>query len=220
MSIFPRILLIPILALGLGGCAVSSREPGNLSVAKEEIKAYIESKDYDRDLAATAAKAKTWVEKRTAKTGEKLAIVFDIDETVLSNLSHMREEDWGYQPKIWDAWVAESTAPAIDPVRQVYQTAIAKNVTVFFITGRRDREKSATARNLKAQGMGRYAELIVKPDSFPYSRPASQFKAPQRQRITGQGYTIIANIGDQMSDLEGGYSERTFKLPNPFYRIK
>jgi hypothetical protein len=33
------------------------------------------------------------------------------------------------------------------------------------------------------------------------------------------GYTIIANMGDQFSDLEGGFSERTYKLPNPFYYI-
>jgi hypothetical protein len=26
-------------------------------------------------------------------------------------------------------------------------------------------------------------------------------------------------MGDQLSDLEGGYAERTFKLPNPFYWI-
>ena len=29
----------------------------------------------------------------------------------------------------------------------------------------------------------------------------------------------IANVGDQPSDLAGGYAERTFLLPNPFYRI-
>lgn len=33
------------------------------------------------------------------------------------------------------------------------------------------------------------------------------------------GYTIIANIGDQDSDLRGGHAERTFKVPNPFYFI-
>ena len=36
-------------------------------------------------------------------------------------------------------------------------------------------------------------------------------------KITADGYTIIANLGDQESDLAGGYAEKTFKLPNPFY---
>jgi acid phosphatase len=43
--------------------------------------------------------------------------------------------------------------------------------------------------------------------------------APQRRQIEQQGYTIIANIGDQPSDLDGGFSEQTYLLPNPFYRV-
>ena len=39
-------------------------------------------------------------------------------------------------------------------------------------------------------------------------------------RLEAEGYTIIGNIGDQLSDLEGGHAERTFKLPNPFYLTK
>ena len=42
---------------------------------------------------------------------------------------------------------------------------------------------------------------------------------PQRAQIEQQGYTIIANLGDQPSDLAGGYAERTYQLPNPFCRI-
>ena len=34
-----------------------------------------------------------------------------------------------------------------------------------------------------------------------------------------QKLTIIASVGDQWSDLDGGYAERVFKLPNPFYFI-
>lgn len=48
---------------------------------------------------------------------------------------------------------------------------------------------------------------------------AADFKAPQRKAIEDEGYTIVANLGDQHSDLDGGFAERTFLLPNPFYRI-
>jgi HAD superfamily, subfamily IIIB (Acid phosphatase) len=47
----------------------------------------------------------------------------------------------------------------------------------------------------------------------------AEFKAPLRAKIAAMGYTIIANVGDQFSDLEGGFAERTFKLPNSFYYI-
>jgi predicted secreted acid phosphatase len=56
------------------------------------------------------------------------------------------------------------------------------------------------------------------PDGATFAS-AADFKAPTRREIVEQGYTIVLNMGDQLSDLEGGYAERTFKLPNPFYWI-
>lgn len=206
------------LAVILTGCTVPTREPENLTHLKTKVAAYIDGGDYDKDLQRVSDSASAWIVKRSAQGG-KLAIVFDIDETVLSNLPHIRKEDWGYDPDIWGKWVAESSAPAIPSVREVYRNALANNVTVFFITGRRDYENASTARNLKAQGMGTYARLITKPASFPSKTPASQFKAPHRALIEKQGYTVIASIGDQQSDLDGGHAEKTFKLPNPFYFI-
>lgn len=217
MATFPFRILPAALALLLAACA-TSREPANLTHLKSEVATYIDNGTYDSDLRAVSARATSWIEKRSAKGG-KLAIVFDIDETVLSNLPHIRKEDWGYDPDIWGGWVRERKAPALDPVREVYRTALAKNVAVFFITGRKDYEKASTAANLRSQGMGTYAGLIVKPSSFPAGKSAVDFKAPERALIEKQGYTVIASIGDQQSDLDGGHAEKTFKLPNPFYFI-
>jgi len=36
------------------------------------------------------------------------------------------------------------------------------------------------------------------------------------QKLAEAGYTIIATVGDQESDLEGGFAECRFKVPNPF----
>jgi hypothetical protein len=30
---------------------------------------------------------------------------------------------------------------------------------------------------------------------------------------------VVVNLGDQMSDLDGGHAERMYKLPNPFYFV-
>ena len=46
------------------------------------------------------------------------------------------------------------------------------------------------------------------------------FKSRARAKIEREDkVTIIANVGDQRSDLEGGHAECTFKVPNPFYFI-
>ena len=46
-----------------------------------------------------------------------------------------------------------------------------------------------------------------------------ELEAAERKKLVDQGYTIIVNMGDQMSDLDGGFAERTYKLPNPFYFV-
>ncbi len=33
------------------------------------------------------------------------------------------------------------------------------------------------------------------------------------------GYDVILNVGDQVSDLQGGHADRAVKLPNPMYSI-
>lgn len=48
---------------------------------------------------------------------------------------------------------------------------------------------------------------------------AADFKTPIRIQIERLGYTIIANMGDQPSDLLGGHAEKKFLLPDPFYRV-
>jgi acid phosphatase len=213
-----NLLFSLLLSCCLGACASQvSHEPKNLSTAKAEVKAYVDSGKYQADLTAAAAPAKCWIAQRAEQKSGKPAVVFDIDETTLSNLDHMTKADWGYQADSWSQWVMTAKAPAIAPVREVYQTAIANKVTVFFITGRRESEIAATARNLRAQGMGEYKAIYDRADVSKVA--VGPFKTDSRAKITRQGFTIIANIGDQQSDLEGGYAERTFKLPNPFYFI-
>ena len=100
----------------------------------------------------------------------------------------------------------------------MFRQARALNVTVFFITGRPEAQRVATEQNLRAVGYEGYAALHMVPDGAHFAS-AVAFKAPVRARIAAEGYTIIANMGDQPSDLAGGHAERTFLLPNPFYRI-
>jgi HAD superfamily, subfamily IIIB (Acid phosphatase) len=45
------------------------------------------------------------------------------------------------------------------------------------------------------------------------------YKAGTRAYIESQGYDIVADLGDQYSDLNGGYADRTFKMPNPNYYL-
>jgi hypothetical protein len=45
----------------------------------------------------------------------------------------------------------------------------------------------------------------------------THYKTATREHIESMGYDIVANFGDQFSDLNGGFADKTFKMPNPSY---
>lgn len=204
------------LAFG-GGCATATREPANLGPHKRQIRTYVESGDYQRDIASVAAQATSWLEQRAGRrtAGERLAAIFDLDETLFLNWPYLSRQDFGYIESAWQAWVEAASAPAIEPVRDVYQAARRLGVEVIFLTGRAESQRAATERNLRAIDCGEYRRLICKPAGRMGNSAA--FKTAERRQLAAEGWTIIANLGDQESDLAGGYAERTFKLPGPFY---
>jgi acid phosphatase len=208
------------VALACAGCATTTREPANLSAHKQEIREYVRSGAYDRELARIAGQAQRWIERRVKqkRDDERLAVVLDLDETLFLNWSRVDASDFTYVHADWDRWVAQASAPAIEPVRGVFRTAQRNGVEVIFITGRPERHRRDTEENLRRIGCDGYAALVCAPDS--HKGLAADFKTAERKRLTTEGRTIIANLGDQESDLVGGFSERVFKLPNPFYLNK
>jgi predicted secreted acid phosphatase len=51
------------------------------------------------------------------------------------------------------------------------------------------------------------------------SCPTIQYKSGTRAYIESQGYDIVGDFGDQFSDLEGGFADKVFKMPNPNYYL-
>ena len=90
----------------------------------------------------------------------------DDDETLLSNLSHIVANDYGYVPKVWDRWVTEGQAPAIIPVQTVYDTAVRGKIDIFIITGRKESDRAATESYVKRMvkaGLSEAAFFILSP---------------------------------------------------------
>jgi acid phosphatase len=217
MKRFPTLLLAALLVAV--PARVTALEPANLDPHKKEITRYIESGEYGAKVAEVALKATKYIAKRApkAKPDQKLAIVFDIDETVLTNMSVMQEYGFGYNPKLWSDWINQRKAKAIVPVQAVYENALRHEVAVFFITSRLESQRAATERNLRNVGYEVWEGASFRADEDQQS--TRQYKTGARRKIEEAGFTIIANIGDQQSDLDGGHAERTFKLPNPFYMV-
>jgi predicted secreted acid phosphatase len=228
--------VISAAALLLASCATSeqsgfisvSSQPANVGDAGIAARAYHDSGAYDRGLLVVANQAANSIKARAAGAHQP-ALVLDIDETALSNWEIIKRDDFGRPiagpadlasagPWGWAAWDQLGRDPAIQPTLQVFQTARAANVAVFFITGRPENQRVATERNLRAAGYGGYTRLYMVPNGAHFAS-AVDFKTPVRIEIEKLGYTIIANMGDQPSDLIGGHAEKKFLLPDPFYRV-
>jgi hypothetical protein len=203
------------MAVALGGCASSPREPRNLSALKADLREYYRSGAYLADIAAVCREAEGWISRRAA-AGGRLAVVVDLDESLWSNWSYFEAQDFGYVPEAWARWVEEARAPALAPVADLVRTLPARGVAVVFLTARPERERAATLRNLRGIGLAEGARLVCQPDGD--RRANAAFKTAVRAELQTEGWVLIANLGDQESDLAGGGAERSFKLPNPFYR--
>ncbi|NEB00277.1 HAD family acid phosphatase [Streptomyces sp. SID13726] len=151
------------------------------------------------DVAAVTGPAQTYIDQRAAAntSGAKLAIVLDIDNTALE--SHFEG-------------VGTST-PATPPVLALAQDAHAKGLSVFFISARSNLFNSVTTSNLKSVGYtvdGLYARTVAQ----LVTESVQDFKTSQRKAIEANGYDVVANIGNNTTDLNGGYADATYKLPD------
>jgi acid phosphatase len=185
----------------------------------EQIRAYYDGGFWNRAVKKQATKAKAYVVKRThgKHKARKPALVLDIDETALDNYPCLNANGGiPYSAVPYAVCVTKYDAPAIKPVRSLFRRAKALGVKVFFITGRPEAIRAGTLDNLKAAGFKGKYELILQPADYTQDSKVP-YKSGARKQIEKRGFTIIANVGDQQSDLKGGYSERTYKLPNPIY---
>lgn len=176
---------------------------------------------YATDLDAQSEQAIAYLEKRVqnVKPDEKLAVVLDIDETSLSNWEIEVRDNFAYNSKHWLDWYQEKKAPAIPGTLRLFKIAQEKKVSVFFITGRDDSQTDITAKDLEAAGYHDWKKLYLRGQDTQ-GKSVAEYKSGDRRDIASMGYTIILNVGDQMSDLSGKpQGELSVKLPNPFYYI-
>jgi len=203
--------------------APSFAEPQNLDLLKIEIQRYHDTGAYDKDVVQVVKQAETYMNAQVAANKKsskpaKLALVLDIDETTLSNYDGIIKRQFCADQQRINHDINQAKAPAIAPMLTLYEDAKKQGVAIFFVTGRRPKFQRATESNLKQAGYINWHGLYFRPKQDK-NLSVIPYKTQVRSSITQQGYTIIASIGDQTSDLTGGYAEKTFKLPNPYYYL-
>ncbi|MCX4451847.1 hydrolase [Streptomyces sp. NBC_01728] len=191
-----------VVALGIGGtvtaAGTAAAAPAQTAVTATVTTAAVDYATWQNDVKAVIDQARPYVEQRTANAaGQKLALIFDIDNTTLETDFH--------------PWY-ELPTPAVKPSLDLARYARSRGVDIFFISARPGIISSLTQWNLTTVGYpvsGLYTRDL--PDLFD---EVSAYKTSKRAEIESLGYTIIANVGNNDSDLVGGHAERTFKLPD------
>lgn len=210
-----------IIALSCFFMLSAYAEPPNISLVKQEIHTYVDSGTYSRELSVVLKQADNYIVRQAQlnqryKYPQKLALVLDIDETSLSNYQEIAKLDFTANRNTIRAHILKANAKVIAPTLKLYNDARKQGISVFFVTGRNPSERQATVTNLERAGYKNWTGIYLRPADDKH-KSVAYFKTAARAAICKRGYIIIANIGDQYSDLRGGYAKRTFKLPNPFY---
>ncbi|MEU6557182.1 HAD family acid phosphatase [Streptomyces sp. NPDC046915] len=193
---------------------------------------------YAKDLARLDSAAKRYIDQAARKAHhrhEKPAVVFDIDDTLLLSLDYEKRYNYTYNSTTWGDYVNRADRPAVFGSPELVQYAESKGVEVFYNSGLSESQRTAAVENLKKVGADVNLDadhMFLKDKANPPSYLSAcatpgtwncttvQYKSGTREHIEDDlGYEIIANFGDQYSDLDGGHADRTYKIPNPTYFV-
>src|SRR5690606_37914472 len=114
-------------------------------------------------------------------------------------------------------WVRLAEAPAIPETLEFVNWLAKQGYHVYYVSGRKESWRADTERNLREMGVPAWDGMFLRADDYDKDS-AADFKIEARQAIEAKGQPVVLVLGDQRSDLEGGYGEG-FLLPNPIYFI-
>jgi len=192
--------------------------------------------NYAHQVEGIAAMAAKKLVNHDKKNPAK-AILFDIDDTTLNTFSYEIYSNFVFNPTTNAAFVNAGSAtvfPAVPGMVQLEKTAEANGYQVYFLTGRPIAQTAGTLANLTDAGYDvdpshvflkdttaatePWLASCVDPTTQKFTCTTIQYKSLTRQHIEQDlGADIVANFGDQFSDLKGGFADSTYKIPNPMY---
>jgi len=203
-----------ILSLAILFISCSQNEILNLRVAKDKVKNYYESGNFDKEMDGVIKDAEEKFSK--IKINPSSVVIFDVDETALNNYGLAKQMDFGYVYDLNKKWNQESKAPAVKQVQNLYNFLIKRSIKIIFLTGRNSSEYEVTYKNLLQAGYIGFDTLLTQRED-EQNLKAREFKSKKRTELARQGYEIIGTVGDQWSDLEGPYAGIKVKIPNYLY---
>lgn len=138
--------------------------------------------------------------------GEGLAVVSDIDETILDNtaiMAHVMAEGHDFTDiSHWKRWEREGEPGLIPGAVDFFALADRLGVTIFYVSDRFDENKFATIATLSRLGLPQ----VVADQVMLFGPP----KAERRAAIASR-FRIILQLGDTLHDFDGAFAGQSLE---------
>lgn len=134
----------------------------------------------------------------TNKDSMPLAIVTDIDETILDNspdAAHSILNNHGYTDTSWKKWVDLAIAEAMPGAKEFFNYAAQYGVQCFYLSNRGIKDLDATIKNLQLRGFPQADKQHV------ILKTTTSDKEPRRLEIAKK-YNIVLLLGDNLNDFD------------------
>lgn len=208
-----RIFILFLLVIA--GCA--RKRPENLTTLKNQIECYYESCEYEKEVGCVVNKALKYFKTHKFPAGS--VVVFDVDDTLLSDYCEIKKLYFGFVPELNHEWVLHVNAHAVPHMKKLYDYLQAQGYAIVILSGRKENERAATIKNLHERGFTGFKQMILR-EQDEEKLTALAFKSARRKKLVQAGARIVGCIGDQWSDLEGGNTGHRVKIPNYTYIIE
>jgi predicted secreted acid phosphatase len=174
--------------------------------------------------------------RQGVRAGSKPAVVFDADDTTLWTYDmEVADMKFVFNPARQDYWVQNKLFPATPGMPSLVKPVADSGCAVIGLTGRNSGQRAATLANLHEQGYPQFTDDLYFTKWRSSETPpvwmqgqckayptctTIEYKSATRAHVEKDlGYDVVANLGDQYSDLIGGHADRAVKLPNPTYYL-
>lgn len=139
------------------------------------------------------------------KDSTPLAIVTDIDETILDNspdAAHSILNNHGYTDTSWKKWVDLAIADAMPGAKEFFNYASQYGVQCFYLSNRGLKDLDATIKNLQLRGFPQADKQHV------ILKTTTSDKEPRRLEIAKK-YNIVMLLGDNLNDFDKEFYKKS-----------
>ena len=191
-----------------------------------DVRWVVESFEYESLCHQTYRLAAERIKNLQDIDEKNLAVIMDLDETVLDNSQYqveLYEKNETYSPESWAVWVLKEEAKLVPGAKDFIDIVREKGFQLIFISNRMDVRLQATINNMKKCNVSSDSDIYLlrldKVDKKTVRRNEVYTASGRMSKY--QKFEVVLYIGDAMGDFPtydfDNFGNNQIILPNPMY---